>query len=52
MALDPKFILTGAKRAFDSRPLCAQVVVTDDCNLACRYCDEYTPGAPAVAAAP
>ena len=26
----------------------AQVVVTDDCNLNCAYCDEYTAGAPIV----
>jgi MoaA/NifB/PqqE/SkfB family radical SAM enzyme len=26
----------------------AQVVVTDDCNLTCEYCDEYAPGAPNV----
>jgi MoaA/NifB/PqqE/SkfB family radical SAM enzyme len=26
----------------------AQVVVTDDCNLTCSYCDEYTPGAPII----
>jgi MoaA/NifB/PqqE/SkfB family radical SAM enzyme len=22
--------------------------VTDDCNLTCTYCDEYTPGAPII----
>lgn len=43
------FILTGAKRVLDSRPMYAQVVVTDGCNLACSYCDEYTPGAPVIA---
>src|SRR4051812_8076105 len=43
MAVDKKFILTGAKRVVDSRPMYAQVVVTDDCNLTCSYCDEYTP---------
>jgi MoaA/NifB/PqqE/SkfB family radical SAM enzyme len=48
MAVDSRFILTGAKRVFDSRPMYAQVVVTDDCNLTCEYCDEYTPGAPSV----
>jgi len=48
MAVDSRFILTGAKRVFDSRPMYAQVVVTDDCNLTCAYCDEYTPGAPGV----
>ena len=48
MAVDKKFILTGAKRVVDSRPMYAQVVVTDDCNLTCSYCDEYTPGAPII----
>lgn len=48
MAVDFKFVLTGAKRVFDSRPMYAQVVVTDDCNLTCSYCDEYTPGAPII----
>ena len=48
MAVDKKFVLTGAKRVVDSRPMYAQVVVTDDCNLTCSYCDEYTPGAPII----
>ncbi len=48
MAVDKTFILTGAKRVVDSRPMYAQVVVTDDCNLTCSYCDEYTPGAPII----
>lgn len=48
MAVDLKFILTGAKRVIDRRPMYAQVVVTDDCNLTCAYCDEYTPGAPVI----
>ena len=48
MAVNSRFILTGAKRVFDSRPMYAQVVVTDDCNLTCEYCDEYMPGAPSV----
>lgn len=48
MAVDKKFVLTGAKRVFDSRPMYAQVVVTDDCNLTCSYCDEYAPGAPII----
>ena len=48
MAVDFKFILTGAKRVVDSRPMYSQVVVTDDCNLTCSYCDEYTPGAPVI----
>jgi len=48
MAIDPRFILTGAKRVVDSRPMYAQVVVTDDCNLTCSYCDEYAPGAPII----
>ncbi len=46
MAVDWRFIATGAKRVLDSRPMYAQVVVTDDCNLDCAYCDEYAPGAP------
>ncbi len=40
--------LTGLKRLVDRRPLHAQLVITDDCNLACRYCTEFTPGAPHV----
>jgi len=40
------FALTGFKRLFDSRPVHAQVIVTYDCNLSCRYCFEYTNGAP------
>jgi MoaA/NifB/PqqE/SkfB family radical SAM enzyme len=46
MAVDWRFVLTGAKRVFDSRPMYAQLVVTDDCNLDCAYCDEYKAGAP------
>lgn len=48
MAVDGQFLLKGAKRVLDSRPMYAQVVVTDDCNLTCDYCDEYTPGGPSV----
>lgn len=48
MAVDLRFVLTGAKRVVDSRPMYAQIVVTDDCNLTCSYCDEYTPGAPII----
>ena len=48
MAVDSQFVLTGAKRVMDSRPMYAQVVVTDDCNLTCEYCDEYIPGGPIV----
>ncbi|MBI5629512.1 MAG: radical SAM protein [Elusimicrobia bacterium] len=48
MAVDWRFILTGAKRVVDSKAMYAQVVVTDDCNLTCAYCDEYTPGAPVI----
>jgi MoaA/NifB/PqqE/SkfB family radical SAM enzyme len=48
VAVDKKFVMTGAKRVFDSRPMYAQVVVTDDCNLTCSYCDEYAPGAPVI----
>ena len=48
MGLNLRFVATGAKRVFDSRPMYAQVIVTDDCNLACRYCHEYTAGAPLI----
>jgi MoaA/NifB/PqqE/SkfB family radical SAM enzyme len=50
MAVDLRFIATGAKRVVDSRPLYAQIVFTDDCNLDCAYCDEYAPGAPIIPA--
>ncbi len=40
--------LTGLKRLTDRRPMHAQLIITDDCNLACRYCTEFTPGAPHV----
>jgi MoaA/NifB/PqqE/SkfB family radical SAM enzyme len=43
----PGFLMRGIKRIFDARALYAQVVVTDDCNLSCDYCNEYVPGAPA-----
>jgi MoaA/NifB/PqqE/SkfB family radical SAM enzyme len=49
MAVGSEFLLTGTKRVLDSRPMYAQVVVTDDCNLTCDYCDEYIPGGPTVA---
>jgi len=48
MSVDLRFVLTGAKRVVDSRPMYAQVVVTDECNLDCAYCDEYTHGAPII----
>jgi MoaA/NifB/PqqE/SkfB family radical SAM enzyme len=48
MGVDARFIMIGAKRVFDSRPMYAQMVVTDDCNLTCTYCDEYSPGAPSI----
>jgi MoaA/NifB/PqqE/SkfB family radical SAM enzyme len=41
----PQFILRGAKRLFDAKALYAQLVITDDCNLSCGYCNEYTAGA-------
>src|SRR5215831_747321 len=44
----PQFILQGAKRIFDAKALYAQLVITDDCNLSCSYCNEYIPGAPPV----
>ena len=43
-----RFVLTGIKRLFDSRPVHAQLVVTYECNLACAYCHEYANGAPIV----
>ncbi|MDD5629558.1 MAG: radical SAM protein [Elusimicrobia bacterium] len=46
MAVDARFVLTGAKRVFDSRPMYAQLMVTEDCNLRCAYCDEYQAAAP------
>ncbi len=42
------FVLKGVKRIFDDRAVYAQVVVTDNCNLSCGYCNEYIPGAPPV----
>jgi MoaA/NifB/PqqE/SkfB family radical SAM enzyme len=42
------FVIQGAKRVFDRRAVYAQLVVTDDCNLSCGYCNEYIPGAPPV----
>jgi len=41
------FLISGVKRIFDSRALYAQVVVTEDCNLRCGYCNEYVHGAEA-----
>ncbi|MFA6318830.1 MAG: radical SAM protein [Elusimicrobiota bacterium] len=46
MGVDLRFVLTGAKRVVDSRPFYVQMMVTDDCNLRCAYCDEYNAGAP------
>jgi len=48
MGVDARFVMLGAKRVVDSRPMYAQMVVTDDCNLTCTYCDEYSPGAPSI----
>ena len=42
------FIIQGVKRIFDRQAVYAQIVVTDDCNLSCGYCNEYIPGAPPV----
>jgi MoaA/NifB/PqqE/SkfB family radical SAM enzyme len=42
------FVLKGIKRIVDNRALYAQLVVTDNCNLSCGYCNEYIPGAPPV----
>lgn len=43
-----RFVWTGVKRLFDSRPVHAQLVVTYECNLDCAYCHEYEHGAPLV----
>jgi MoaA/NifB/PqqE/SkfB family radical SAM enzyme len=43
-----RFLLQGAKRVFDTKALYAQLVITEDCNLSCGYCNEYLPGAPPV----
>lgn len=48
MAMTRRLMALAAKRIFDSRPLHAQLVVTEDCNLSCSYCNEYLPGAPVV----
>ena len=48
MAVDLRFLLTASKRVFDRRPLYAQVIVTDACNLRCAYCDEHRAEAPLV----
>ena len=42
------FVLQGAKRIFDAKALYAQLVITDDCNLSCDYCNEYIHGAPPI----
>ncbi len=43
-----RFIIQGVKRVLDRQAVYAQIVVTDDCNLSCGYCNEYIPGAPPV----
>jgi MoaA/NifB/PqqE/SkfB family radical SAM enzyme len=40
--------MQGIKRIFDRRAVYAQLVVTDDCNLSCGYCNEFVPGAPPI----
>jgi MoaA/NifB/PqqE/SkfB family radical SAM enzyme len=42
------FIIDGLKRIFDRNALYAQLVITDDCNLSCSYCNEFVPGAPPI----
>ena len=43
-----QFLLQGVKRVFDTKALYAQLVITENCNLSCGYCNEYLPGAPPV----
>lgn len=43
-----QFLVQGVKRIVDAKALYAQMVITDDCNLSCSYCNEYIPGAPPV----
>ena len=44
----PGFIFDGLKRIFDRSAMYAQLVITDDCNLSCSYCNEFTPGSPPI----
>lgn len=44
----PLFFMQGIKRIFDRQALYAQLVVTDNCNLSCGYCNEFISGAPPV----
>jgi MoaA/NifB/PqqE/SkfB family radical SAM enzyme len=39
--LSPKSLLRALPRAFDDRPLWAQLNITWRCNLDCSYCTEY-----------
>jgi MoaA/NifB/PqqE/SkfB family radical SAM enzyme len=41
----PEFLIRGAKRIVDAKAVYAQLVITEDCNLSCSYCNEYRPGA-------
>jgi MoaA/NifB/PqqE/SkfB family radical SAM enzyme len=42
-------LVRGAKRLVDSKAVYAQLVITEECNLACGYCNEYRPGATPIA---
>src|SRR5689334_6071159 len=39
--LSPSIILKSLPRAFDDKPLWAQLNITHKCNLDCSYCTEY-----------
>ena len=38
-----QFLLQGVKRVFDTKALYAQLVITENCNLSCGYCNRVVP---------
>lgn len=40
------YLLKMLKREFDTKPIAAQIYVTDQCNLDCFYCSEYDNSVP------